>query len=453
MFQLKYAILAIFTLYVLHLTLFDKKKIAVQILFFFIPFFANPFRDKGIFFLLGLNAFLVWAIWIGQTLRNVIIKKEVSWCVLSPRLRVLYYFLFVGIILAVSRGNSPDLSFSCHHSLNQSLLNFSLYIITIILFLKIMVEYRYDYNFQDRLCLILILTTFFQFGSFLSYSFGLTKFLPAFLSSPPEYAEGFYRFTGLLGDYELIVDYVAIVICLALIFIHRGKHKIISLISIVIGGVIGVLSGTRSFFVVCALFMFFLSFLYVIKFKLSRGVIKSFFISVVAIIAIGVFVIKFVPNETIFKRFEDSVYYFKKGKYEKSFNRDLGKAIPIVVRHTGFWGNGSMIISAVDRDVMVFHNLYLAVYSNYGVVGLLALIFLLGGNILRLQEIINRSSDKRLINNAIIFQALLFSLLFQQMKISAIRSISILLLYTFIFLLIHFNYLQFKEQIRGKPGN
>jgi hypothetical protein len=161
----------------------------------------------------------------------------------------------------------------------------------------------------------------------------------------------------------------------------------------------------------------------------------------------------FIPSAPIFKRSEDAFYYFTKGDYNKSINRDFGKAIPIVVANSGFWGNGSFLISRINCDVMVFHNLFLGVYANYGVIGLLALFYLFLSNVLRLYRIISSSFDKQLVNASIVLLTLLFSLLFQQMKVSALRSISILLLYTFVFALINLNYSKFKEEIYGKSGN
>ena len=145
----KYPILVLLSLLCFLLVIFNKKKLAVSALFFSLPFVAAPFKNSDLFqFKLGLNAFMVWSIWLGQMAHNVINnRKSINWSVLSPKLNALYYFLVIGALVALYKGGGSFLTYGAPDgpmNFSESVVNYSLYVLTVILFIKIMVEYEFD---------------------------------------------------------------------------------------------------------------------------------------------------------------------------------------------------------------------------------------------------------------------------------------------------------------------
>jgi hypothetical protein len=437
---MKYWILTGLTLSAFTLSILGKKKIAMAMLFFFIPFYANPFRQEGYYFLMGINAFVVWGIWSGDFMCKVIQGERINVRTLSARSLALLYCLIVGVVLGLSNDRTAQFEFAYGHSLTQSLINCSLFIVTILLFLRITADYSRDYEFQDRLCLVLILTPFLQLGCLIVYLFGFNNALPSFLINVMHVEENFDRFAGLLIDYELIVDYSLIMISCALVLIVRGKYILTAILSILSSGVIGVFSGTRAFAAVTIVFSGLLLIIMIWRYGTSGRVFRLLLFGGASILVIGFICIEMFPEGPVFERLESSLWFFKKGDYKEAINRDILKALPIIINSSGIFGNGSMLISKIDDDWMVFHNVYLGIYANYGIVGLLLVGWLLGSSIYKLVALIRKGKDRQLSESALILLAMLLSLMMEQMKISALRMISIMLLYGFVFLIIDFNY-------------
>jgi len=152
---LKYQILALLILVTFGLVLTNKDKIAIAIMVFSIPFAAAPFGlSEAFHFQLGLNAFLIWSIWLGRKIKSVVDShsREISWKAISPKTAWLYYFLFAGLLLAILI-DRPDV-YSKYVNKTESIVNFSLFIVTTILFIKILVNYRSDEKFQTQLLFV-----------------------------------------------------------------------------------------------------------------------------------------------------------------------------------------------------------------------------------------------------------------------------------------------------------
>ncbi len=453
---LKYIILSFFTVAAFFLVLFNKKKVAVGMLFFFLPYLAAPFYESSFAFRLGLNAFLIWSIWLGQCFQTAITKEYINWNVISPRINVLYYFLLIGGVLALLHENYYEFTFGNPLSPMtplESCVNFTLFILTAFFFINIMIEYRYDFQFQDRLLFIFILTSFLQFGSFIFTYLELDSFFPSFLLTN-KFDPVSYRFSGLFGgSYELIVDYAMLVIGFSIILLIKGKYIFLTISSMIFGFLMALLSGTRSFFVTLIIFVFLVIVFFIIKFGMSRELIKLSLCALGTLLLINFIINNFIPVETIFNRLDTSIYYFKAGDFQHATNRTWIGSLPNIVNNSGLLGNGSLIISQINKDHMVSHNLYYAIYANYGIIGLFALFFLIFSALSKLCLIIKKSKNKKLSQETIILLAVLISLCIQQLKFSAIRDISGILMYTFLFLLVHFYSLKFMNLPAEAPNN
>jgi len=446
MIPLEYLVLIFFVALGFILVLLNKDKIAIEILVFTIPFAAHPFTDAKFPILLGLNGFLIIGIWLAQTIKkNLFHTQSTKWTVISKKVKYLYYFLIGGILLAFLKSDYSNFNLG-RYTPFESIINYSLSILCLILFIKIMVSYRYDFNFQDKLMAVFILTSFLQFGSFLFNYIGYGHLLPKFLVTSAEFSETYYRFSGLLGDYELIVDYTMVVIGFASILVVKRKYMFLSIASITISLLMGILSGTRSFFVIISIYLIIITFLFVIKFHMYQKIFKFVTIIFSASMLIYYLIQNFIPSYTIFMRFNKSIEYIREGNITGAVNRNLIEALPIVVRNSGFLGNGSLLIYQIEGDGMVYHNLYYAIYANFGIIGIIILLSLVISSILILYKIMKKTNEKRIAQESVILFALIISLFIQQIKISATRYVSSILIYAFVFFVVYFCRLKFMKK-------
>lgn len=435
---LKYRILALFVIVTFVLVLGNKDKIAVSILVFFLPFAATPFGGNEKFrLILGLNGFSIWSIWLATKIKALLRTNRYVENNMKPsvKLSILYYFLFGGIILAFLKKHS-GIKFVIF-TFEESVINFSLFIITLILFINIILEYRNDEKFQQKLMLIFILTVFAQFGSYMLTKANLGSLLPSFLANIADTRYS-YRFYGLLGGYESIVDYSLMVMAYSLIFLIQKKYSILSIISIVLATTIGLLSGTRSFFIVSGLFIFFIWLVNITQKQGLKENIKVVLIIFLAVISIKTIIQNYVPIDLIFERFNKSLYLLKKGQFEQASGRRWSESIPNIIKQAGILGNGSLVIYSIYNDNMVTHSLYSAIYVKYGVFGLSVLLHLIIKFLKKAYLISKNALNQKIRSISIIYLALLLSLFIQQIKISGLRSISIILMYAFMFLNIYF---------------
>jgi len=452
MFQLKYLILIISILITTSLVILDKKKTAIIILFICLPFAAAPFKNSDFFeFRLGLSAFIIWAIWSGQLIKTAIYKRIIRWDIISPKLNFLYYFLVVGFVTSFFYVGDKELTFGSPivpMTSFESQINYTLFIITTILFLKIMAEYFKDYKFQEKLIIVFISTSFIQFGSFILSYFGFERVVPKFLLGGGFDLETF-RFTGLLDDYELIVDYSLIVVAFSIILLIKGKKILLSVCTLLTGGMIGLLSGTRSFFIILGIFIITLFNAFLVKFGITMKFLRYLLIGVNIAMTIILVVPQLSFTHIILDRSENAISYLKAGDLEKATNRDWIRAIPIIAEKAGIFGIGSLCISEIKGDYMVSHNLYYGIYAMYGIIGLIGLLYLLFVMLSKLYLIIKESKNTILVQDAIVLFALFVSLLIQQIKVSAIRHFPMILIYTFLLFIISSLSTRYMETANG----
>jgi len=366
MIPLKYLILILFSSIGFLLTVLNRDKLAVGVMVFFIPFAAHPLADSNFPILLGLNAFLVWSIWLGMKTRTLLTRiGYVSWTHISGKLRYFYYFLLAGFLIPLAKNDYSDINLGSLSPL-ESVVNYSLSIFTLILFIKIMVNYGYDFEFQDKLKLVFASTCFLQFASFVFYYGGYGNLVPRFLLGTDALAGSYLRFGALLGDYELIADYSLVVIGLAIILYVKRRWTAVAATACLVSMAIGILSGTRSFIVVLLIFILLVGLLYVARLRLYHSLFKFTIVGALIVIA-GLYAVdNFTPAEAILVRAVQSIEYLKEGDIQAATNRNLLAALPDLVKTSGFLGMGAVTIYQIGNNGMVYHNLYYAIYANFG---------------------------------------------------------------------------------------
>lgn len=422
------------------ITLNGKEKVAVKCLLFLLPF-QILFTSTTI--PIGLNGAIIWSIWIAGKIRGQYFYKEaISWQSISPAVLWLYYFLIAGFLIGISQNENLDGFTTISQS--KQILNYSLYLITVIMFLKIMVAYKDEPEFQKELQYIFMLSVFLQLLPYILPLLGSSAFAEAMVEySAVEFndtliMEDVRRFSGIIGDYELVVDYTLMVIAIAYTFILSGAKKTIPIIVLVTAVAVAFLSGTRSFLIVLPLFFVLYFLLNSILIRKENFSIRPFIHFVVVCIILAGMYSQF-SDLPIFLRFEEALGMFRqKGNIYEASNRNLLSTIPLLTENISPVGAGSLYFTTIKGDEMVSHNLWLAIYAKYGIPGLLLLLFLFVKSAWLLLRKVRSTHHVEQKRELLILFSLLICLFVQELKISALRYQTSMLLYAFLFILIFY---------------
>ncbi|MDP2365900.1 MAG: hypothetical protein Q8M94_19285 [Ignavibacteria bacterium] len=439
MTNFKYIFLVFLSLFVFVLVLGNKEKRAIQIMIFCLPI-AVPFQtDK---FALGVNGLLIFTIWFAQRIKY---SQHISKKVLPTKktlTKVLVYFLLSGFLIGLMNLSEITLvdNFTPQTPLLQ-LISYSIYLLSMIFFVDILIKYKDDHIFHMKLIniftysiflqIIIVSLPFIGLGSLYDTIFMKSKFM----GTDGQIGAIVHRFSGTIGDYELTVDYSLIIISLAFISYFR-QRELLSIITMSLGAVFALMSGTRSFLVIMAIFLIIIIFYNLPVLRIKKSL--YFLLGTGLIIFSGYYVYtELLQGELIFERWERAYILFQSGYFLQASNRDILSAIPDVLNYVGILGGGSFYFNVINNNEMVSHNLLLAAYAKYGVPGVGAILFLFFYFGFKLVKKISITTGKYR-NELVVFLALLVSLFAQQMKISALRILPIMLVYCFLFILIFF---------------
>lgn len=416
-----------------------NEKKAIKIIIFFLPVEIIPAATSGL--QLNISGFLIWVMWLGRLFfGNKYVKYDkinnVRYVII-----LLYYFCISGIILGLNNQHE-DFDYFSNHVLNASpseqIINISLFILTSILFIKLLYQYKYDFPFQKNLINIFIITVFLQLLSvFIDFTklneLPLLNRITSFVASDYDLQHGLVkRYSGLLGNYELIVDYCMIVIAFSITVYNYSKTKYF--ISIVFAFVLALASGTRSFLIVFLIFIISIYFINLFKNKLA---IKYSILVFFSIVTIFLLYQQYFSQVPIFYRAEMIFKLQDLSDYDTLTNREFSKT-PLIIESASILGKGSFYLWHLDNVLIVSHNVFLAFYAKYGIVGFLFILILFVVTIYRLLKFIFKIKFNIFQNEAIILLSLVISLFFQQIKISFIRELTPILMYIFLFVYIDF---------------
>lgn len=245
-----------------------------------------------------------------------------------------------------------------------------------------------------------------------------------------------YRYGALMGDYELIVDYCLMVICFSLALLIGKKAVYFPSAAILVAIYVGFGSGTRSFFVNIVLALIIGYFLYIKYIPSMRKSISAGFFVLIALCVLVFINIDFADEVNIFTRLANSMDNLMQGNsLESTVNRNYHGAIKVIYENIGIFGGGAYYFNEISGSEIVSHNVFIAIFLRYGIFGIIFAAYVI---IFYSKEIIVRFNLSR--NNTEIAISILFLILgcvvfVQQMKVSALRSTSGMLMYTFLFCL------------------
>jgi hypothetical protein len=254
------------------------------------------------------------------------------------------------------------------------------------------------------------------------------------------------RFAGYVGYYENFVEYLVIIIALAIILIFKRKNRLDLLLGISVIGTslfFGLLSATRSFPLLLIIF-----FILILMFQLIGGNRKQTLISgtlVIGGLVIIYFGLSIFTNSLLVSRFSsmgisnfsDIVYKLADDPGNNFFaliNRpEMLIYFDPIVKTSGIIGVGPLTIHTLSGTVMVFHNGYYGIYVSLGLLGLFSYL-LLNFNIMKgLQRTFQNNRSE--IMYSISF-SLLITLLIDAIKVSFWRIPPTVFIYWFVFALI-----------------
>ena len=439
--ELKYALVLVLSLGVFIGALKGHEKLALKAIVFSLSFAATPFRSDGL--LVGLSGIMIITLWLGVLMQKNGRPRLYDGDDLGSTLKFLVYFLVGGIALAFLQTNY-DRDTATDISAGLQILNYSLYIIILIIFVKMMLRFKDDREFQHELMHVFILSAFVHLAVIVLTIFGYGSAVPSFLVSSEVTREDFgieaiaVRFSGLIGDYELLVDYCMIAIGLALVLVFRKEHRLTAALSIVAAFITALSTGTRSFLVIVAVFAA-LIFLFYAIYHFDPTKITKIVILTVGVWFCAVYIYSIVfPDDIIFRRLEVAFDLLRAGDVEGASNRNLLSAVPDFLGTTPIWGYGSLFLNVLDGNEIVSHNVFLAAYAKYGFIGIYAVLALFVQTFIISFRTIRTSTVAIIRDEGIVMFALAAALFLQELKISALRMLPSLLIYTFFFLLVYF---------------
>lgn len=405
----------------------DEKKALLIIVFslsFLIPFQNNyiPMGITGVFIII-LTVLRFTKRIKNKSHSNPIVK-------FSGFYYSLYYLLLIGIFMGlINTACGNDFTDAAKLSNTKQIYNLTTYFITIICFINLLMSYGLDFKFQDKLIKSFSLAILVHFIIYIVFqNIPAASLLFNSINSENDIVNiNEIRFMSLIGDYELTIDYVFITICFCLISFYRDRkrfHIVILLIAIFIG----VVTGTRSFLVIG---IFYLLGVLLTNIKKNKLIIVVLLISIPLFISSGIWS-SLIEKYTIFSRFNETIEQFNNNeKVDKIANRDFSKATSDLISNTNILGNGSFNIYKFNGNEMVSHNIFLAMYAKFGLPGLIILLWLLFYTIKLLIRVIKRPADNLIKKESILYLIIFLGLIIQELKISALRNVSILLIYTF----------------------
>jgi hypothetical protein len=368
----------------------------------------------------------------------------------SRKFVFLYYLLIAGFFIGFyNTAIGKDFTEGHYSNFNQMFV-ISLQIISIILFIKILLTYRFDFKFQSELLRWFGFSILFHL---VTYLISKNSTLTSIFFFHSEYDSDLInldvnRFMSLIGDYELTIDYVLINSCFLLLLKNRFKDYWLHLLLIPLSIWIGLTTGTRSFIVIGLVF-FVLFVLFVAKRKILflSGFMVTFFLFFNSDL-----LAKYLSQSVVFSRFNKTLEQFENDQsITKLSGRDFSQAISDLLPEASIMGFGSFIISKFNENEMVSHNLFLAMYAKYGIPGLVMLLSLFIYLFKTLAKTIKTSKTSSIQFEAKLLLITLCCLMFQQYKISGLRNISVMLIYTFFFFNIYCIYLKNLTRHQWKP--
>lgn len=245
------------------------------------------------------------------------------------------------------------------------------------------------------------------------------------------------RYGGLVGDYELIVDFALMTLGVAALLAVRFGLYLLSSLTVVSSLVLGVASGTRSFILALVLAVLLVGITGALFFRRRSNRLFLLGGGAAPLLLLTLAWVLLSQSVTVFQRLDISFEALESDQgFEHAVNRSYAHAIDVVQSNIGVLGGGANLFTTLLDTEIVSHNVFLAIYCRYGMPGLVGIGFLLFRTVGRFRWLFKRAIFDRQRLEVAILASCTAALFFQEMKVSALRSSVGILLYCFWFLLI-----------------
>jgi hypothetical protein len=424
-------------IFIIVLLLWKKHKTVLQIIVFFLPFAIEPYKSSNLN--LAISVYLIWIYWLFS---KIFKSKEQELTHHPVKVWYLYIFLVLGLVMGIINiDRIKYLDNFTRMDPEYQILNISLYIFTAVLFIKILSGFASEREFNFRLIMIFVVSSFVHLISDLASISFIGNIIPQYLISKPviTYESTFGiivpRYAALLGSYEFVSDYALITIALSLVLMLNKKYFGRATTAIFASIIVSIMSGTRSFFLI--LFIFILIIILFNWRKLGKVVRYGVVLGIIIFLTLPFYadVIKHLP---LFSRVLDTIYKFQVSGFQGASNRNYGAGFKSLLDYGNIFGLGSYYFNTLGNSEIVSHNLLFALYAKYGLFGVGVILTIFSKLFLLLRTTIKTTADSKIKQEAIIYFSLLVALFAQELKYSFIRQSSAILVYVFLFMNIYY---------------
>lgn len=433
-----FLISVILSIFAFALVLNNKEKKAILIIIFTIPFFYYPLENSKVHYhiLIGMSGLIIFATWFGVQFKRITISnyKLTDWKRINKYIISLYYFLIIGIILGLkySATDYQYIGLGRYIKLTalEQIINNSIFLILVILFLKLLVNFQNDINFQKKIREIFLFTIFIQIFSQMLYVLGINNIFFNLFSPGVSFNRGDVRNLGLWGGFGLGV-YVVLIISFSVL--DYKEHPKLSKFSIIAALIFSVLTSERQTIAFSVLFFFILFLIYLLK-----GIIPiKYFFVVFIVFVFAIISWSIISKLNMWSRFDIAFYYLKQGDLLTASGRQT-KGIDIAIwelRQTPFLGKGLLNLGKLNyvNTNIAHHIVWFNIFQKFGIIGVIYLFSILIFPIIRIGSIIKKTKNYLVFNEGAILISLMFIVFAQQFFDNFFAFSNTMLLYAFIY--------------------
>jgi hypothetical protein len=421
------------SLYAFYLVLINNDKKAIFLIIFSIPIFYYPLENSKLHIgiNIGMSGMIILATWLAMKFKG----RNTNWKNLSPNFPYLYYLLLAGIILGLVYQDF-GLEYMGGRYFNilspmQQILNNSIFILLVILFLKILSPFQYDIHFLETSARIFSYSIFLQvFSQFLKI-IGYEDILFGLLSSGGVYNSWDVRNFGLWGGFGLGV-YVVLIISFSLLYYYNNKK--VSLLCILLVLIYSFVTNQRQTIAFIILFFILFILINMIRNKLSISHFLLLFVLSTSVLFIWK---PALSKISIFRRFAPAIESINDGLILEASGRNV-KALPFVIadlKNYPLTGRGLLNLgnTAYSNTNLAGHVVWFNIYQKLGIAGVIYLLFILIIPICKLCKIALTTRNTGIFHESSILFSLVVVVFIQQFWDNFFSFSNTMLLYAFIY--------------------
>lgn len=279
---------------------------------------------------------------------------------------------------------------------------------------------------------LLIFIGVIQLPVMIAMSRGWTESLPGPLSVlsvqsyggvASDFSSSAFRYPGLFGDYELLAEYldVMILFCIGIaLFSFSSKERFIAILAAILMVIAGFYTGTRAFVASLAVGVAVLIILSIIRFGFGKNLLKLLGIGILL-----VFIFYWMSTLDVFQGYITRFFATDLSAGYFDTRETVWTTSLAMMNHLPFTGYGAQLSNLFDvignGDFLSPHSLYFSMILLAGIPGLIAVSILVLTPFLWLGRIIYNKKSKQIYAWAIVFLSIWTFWVVNEIKIEFIR--------------------------------